>query len=251
MTNLTFVFGENNLRVEMVNNEPWFVNKDACSILGIKKYRDALVRIDEDEKSLVTVQTNGGKQKLTAVNEYGLYNLIFMSRKKEARDFKRWVTHEVLPSIRKDGGYMVVKEGETDADIMARALLIAKSTIERKDKLLQEKEQILIEQQPKVILANAITANKDSIRISELAKIITQAGYTIGQNKLFDWMRVNGYLGTRGDKRNEPMQRYIEQGLFEIDKYNFFDQGEVERIAKTVKVTGKGQEYFINKFIIN
>lgn len=251
MTNLTFVFGENNIRVEMVNNEPVFIAKDVCQAIGISKYRDTLAKLDADEYVYVSVNTNKGSRQMTAVNEYGLYNLIFSSRKQEAREFKRWVTHEVLPSIRKDGGYMVVKEGETDADIMARALLIAKSTIERKDKLLQEKEQILIEQQPKVILANAITANKDSIRISELAKIITQAGYTIGQNKLFDWMRVNGYLGTRGDKRNEPMQRYIEQGLFEIDKYNFFDQGEVERIAKTVKVTGKGQQYFINKFIIN
>lgn len=251
MTNLTFVFRENNVRVEMVKNEPWFMVREVCEILGIKNHRDALSRLEHDEKVSLNVETSGGRQNINFINEYGVYNLVFASRKPEAREFKRWVTHEVLPSIRKDGGYMVVKEGETDADIMARALLIAKSTIERKDKLLQEKEQILIEQQTKVILANAITANKDSIRISELAKIITQAGYTIGQNKLFDWMRVNGYLGTRGDKRNEPMQRYIEQGLFEIDKYNFFDQGEVERIAKTVKVTGKGQEYFINKFIIN
>lgn len=180
---------------------------------------------------------------MTIVSESGVYALVFTSRKPEAKQFKRWVTHEVLPSIRKNGGYIANQENLTPEQIVANALIVAKNIITEKDKLLEA-------QRPKVLFADAVSASKSSILIGELAKILKQNGIEIGQNRLFEWLRVNGYLISRkGTDYNMPTQYSMELGLFEVKETTITHSDGHISVSKTAKVTGKGQLYFVNKFI--
>ena len=230
-------FGQ--IRTVTINNEPYFVASDICKALELSNPTVALERLDEDERSKFNLGRQG---EANIVNEYGLYNLILASRKKESKRFKRWITHDVLPSIRKTGGYISGQETMTDAELMAKALLVANKQIEQRNKQIEE-------MQPKAIFADAVSASKTSILIGDLAKIICQNGIQIGQKRLFEWLRQNGYLIKSGSSKNMPMQRYVEQGLFEVKESNVCNPDGSVRVTKTTKITGKGQLYFINKFL--
>ena len=223
------------------DGQPWFVAKDICDSLGIGKYRDALSRLDDDERGSVLVDTPGGPQTVGTVSEAGFYKLVMRSRKPEAKAFQRWVTHEVLPAIRRTGGYMVAKEDETPEQIMARAVLVAQDTIER-----QKRE--IAELKPKALFADAVAASDGTCLVGELAKMLKQNGVNIGQNRLFSWLRENGYLGKTGSNRNVPTQRSMEQGLFRIKETAVTHSDGHVTINRTPKVTGKGQRYFIEAF---
>jgi len=233
-------FGE--IRIVEKNKEPWFVASDICKALEIKNATQAVSRLDEDERSMFNIGRQG---EANIVNEYGLYNLILVSRKPEAKQFKRWITHEVIPSIRKNGGYIANQENLTPEQIVANALIVAQNIIAEKDKLLEE-------QKPKVLFADAVSASKTSILVGELAKILKQNGIDIGQNRLFEWLRKKSYLISRkGTDYNMPTQYSMERGLFEIKETTITHSDGHISVSKTVKVTGKGQQYFVNKFLQN
>ncbi|MDE6117284.1 MAG: phage antirepressor [Duncaniella sp.] len=254
MTNQIKIFNNpqfGDVRVTVTeNNEPMFCLADVCKALELKNVSDVKSRLKQNGVGTTEViDSLGRSQQATFISEANLYKCIFQSRKPEAEKFQDWVCDEVLPSIRKTGGYIVAKDDESPEDIMARAVLVAQATIERQAKLLAEQSARIEEDAPKVAFANAIVASKSSCLIGELAKLITQNGKAIGQNRLFVWMRKNGYLGTRGEQYNIPHQQYIEQGLFELKKGVRSGSDGVMKTTITPKVTAKGQQYFINKFL--
>ena len=222
------------------NGEPWFVAKDVCNALSLD--HTATRRLDDDEKGLRSTQTPGGIQPLMYVNEPGFYSLVLKSRKPEAKRFQRWVTHEVLPAIRKDGGYMVARKDETPEETMARAVLIAQATIDRQSKQIEEMK-------PKAVFADAVSVSSSTILVGDLAKILKQNGYDIGGNRLFSLLREQGYLcKQKGAMWNMPTQRSMEMGLFEVKETAVTHSDGHVTINKTPKVTGKGQIYFINRY---
>ncbi len=237
-------------RTAGTSEEPLFCLADVCKAIGIVNARNVKERLDGDDVRLMdTIDSLGRTQQATFVTESGLYDVIIRSDSENAKPFRKWVTSEVLPSIRKTGGYITAKADETDADIMARALIVAQETLKRRDERIKALETEREQDKPKVAFANAIEASKSSCLIGELAKILTQNGYTIGQNRLFEWMRNNGYLGTKGERYNIPNQQYVEQGLFELKKGVRSGNDGVMHTTITPKITGKGQSYFINKFL--
>lgn len=222
------------------DGEPMFVAKDICAALEIKNSRDALARLDDDEKGVVLTDTPGGEQQVQAVNEAGLYVLVLGSRKPQAKAFKRWVTHEVLPAIRRDGGYMAARD-ETPEETMARALVIAQTTIDRQKNRISELE-------PKAIFADAVAASDGTCLVGELAKMLRQNGVNVGQNRLFAMLREDGYLGNVGQNRNVPTQRAMDLGLFRIKETAVTHSDGHVTINRTPKVTGKGQIYFVKRY---
>jgi len=227
------------------NGEPWFVAADVCAALEIVNSRDAMTRLDSDEKGVVSTDTLGGKQEVSIVNESGLYALVLGSRKPEAKAFKRWITHEVIPTIRKTGGYVAndelfVKTYLPNADEATAALF--RSTLEAVRNLNAKIEA----DKPKVLFASAVETSHTSILVGELAKLIRQNGVEIGQNRLFDWLRNNGYIMKR---ENIPTQYSMERGLMEIRETTVNLPNGAVRVNKTPKITGKGQTYFINRFL--
>ena len=222
------------------DGEPMFVAKDICAALEIKNSRDALARLDDDEKGVVLTDTPGGEQQVQAVNESGLYVLVLGSRKPQAKAFKRWVTHEVLPAIRRDGGYMAARD-ETPEETMARALVIAQTTIDRQKNRISELE-------PKAIFADAVAASDGTCLVGELAKMLRQNGVNVGQNRLFAMLREDGYLGNVGQNRNVPTQRAMDLGLFRIKETAVTHSDGHVTINRTPKVTGKGQIYFVKRY---
>lgn len=237
-------FGE--IRTVSINDEPWFVASDICRALDIQNVTQAVQKLDDDERSMFNIGRQGNAN---CVNEYGLYSLVLASRKPEAKKFKRWITHEVIPSIRKHGGYIAGQESMTDDQLLAKALLVAQSKIAERDQIIAQKQERIEQMRPKALFADAVSASKHSILIGDLAKLICQNGYQIGQKRLFQWMRENGYLMTQGSSYNRPKQRYVEQGLFEIKESTINNPDGSVRITITPKVTGKGQVYFVNKFL--
>lgn len=240
-----FNFNENQVRTVLINNEPWFVAKDVCEILEITNPTMALQRLDNDERA----KFNLGRQGETnIVNEPGLYTLILGSRKPEAKQFKRWITHEVIPAIRKHGAYMTPETIEkvlTDPDTIIK---LATNLKEERAKRMAA-EALVEKQKPKVVFAKAVETSDDTILIGQLAKILAQNGVKIGQNRLFQWMRDNGYLGKKGAHYNEPTQYSMDLGLFEVKERTVNNPDGSIRITRTTKVTGKGQIYFVNKFL--
>lgn len=246
-----FSYEGNEVRTVDKSGEVWWVLKDVCSVLDIANSRDAAARLDEDEKDDVGItDAIGRKQKTTVISESGLYNVIMLSRKPEAKMFKRWVTHDVLPSIRKHGGYIATNPDDTDADIMAKAVLIAQKTIdEQKSRISALHEQIECNQ-PKVLFADAVSVSNSTILIGELAKILKQNGVEIGQNRLFEKLRNDGFLIRRkGTDYNAPTQKSMELGLFKVKETAVARSNGSVTINKTTKVTGKGQQYFVNMFL--
>lgn len=237
-----FEYQSNKVRTVDMDGAPWFVLKDVCEVLGLGNSRMVSDRLDEDEKGVSKIDTLGGVQNVTIINESGLYNVILRSDKPEAKPFRKWVTSEVLPSIRKTGGYIAGQESMSDSELMAKALLVAKRQIDAKTAQIEEMT-------PKAVFADAVAASKTSILIGELAKILRQNGVEdMGQQRLFEWMRNNGFLIRRkATDRNMPTQRAIEQGLMEVKETTICHSDGHTSISKTPKVTGKGQVYFVNR----
>lgn len=232
------------VRTVVIDNEPWLVGKDVAEILGYKNQRDALAKhVDDDDKGVAKCDTLGGKQDLTIINESGMYALVFGSKLPSAKRFKHWVTSEVLPTIRKTGGYNI-KDSYMIDDPVERA----KRWIEE-ETTRQEQAKQLEEQRPMVVFANAVSASDTSILMGGLAKLICQNGVNIGQKWLFQWMRENGWLIKSGTEKNMPTQKAMNMKLFEVKEGSYVDGQGVNRITRTTKVTGKGQVYFVNKFL--
>lgn len=229
-------FGQ--IRTVTIDNKPWFVASDVANALGYSNSRDAIARHCKGVAKHDT-PTSSGTQSISYINEGDVYRLIMKSKLPSAERFESWVMDEVLPSIRKSGGYIAGQEEMSDTELMAKALLVAQKQIEERNK------QIEI-MQPKAVFADAVATSKSSILIGELAKMICQNGINIGQNRLFRWLRENGYLMNNS---NMPKQRYVEQGLFEIKESSINNPDGSIRVTRTTKVTGKGQVYFINKFL--
>ena len=241
-----FDFKGEQVTVLQKDGEPWFVARNVTDVLGLD--RTAIRRIDEEEKDMHSTHTPGGNQSMAIISEAGLYELIFASKKEEAKHFKRWVTKEVIPSIRKYGAYMTpetIEQALTDPDTIIR---LATDLKEERAKRMAA-EVLIQKQQPKVLFADAVQTSQTSILVGQLAKLITQNGYDIGQNRLFSWLRQNGYLGKKGAHYNEPTQYAVERGWFEVIERTVNEPNGSVRITRTTKVTGKGQIYFINKFL--
>ena len=237
-------FGE--IRTAGTADNPMFCLADVCQAIGINNSRAVKGRLDEDDVSLIdTIDNLGRTQQVTFVTESGLYDVIIRSDSEQAKPFRRWVTREVLPAIRKTGSYNIQQMSRKEL-----AMMIVKAEEEKEALMLENKrkDDQLEEQKPKVVFADAIVGSQSSCLIGELAKILTQNGYEIGQNRLFAWLRANHYLGTVGEYYNIPCQKYLEMGLFELKKNVHSQNGQMVTTI-TPKVTGKGQQYFINKFL--
>ncbi len=237
-----------NIRVAGDSDNPMFCLSDVCGILGLTT-KGVNQRLEKGVISNYPLETAGGTQQALFVNEDGLYDVILDSRKPEARQFRKWITSEILPSIRRTGGYMTYKENETPEELMARALKLANDTLKKKDEQIQIQRQKLLDQSAKVLFAEAVTASSKSCLIRELASIICQNGIDMGEKRLFAWMRDNGYLCKMGESRNLPTQKSMEMGLFVIKKTTITDPKGTVLIYNTAKVTSKGQIYFTNKFL--
>lgn len=236
------------IRTIEVDGTPWFVANDVAYALGYNNPRKAVL----DHCKGVTKRdtpTSGGMQQISYINEGDMYRLIMKSKLPSAERFEAWVVDEVLPSIRKHGGYISGQDTLSDDELMARALQVAQRKIEERDRVIEQQSRKIELDKPKTIFADAVKASETSILIGDLAKIISQNGVSIGQNRLFEWLRENGYLIKYGNSRNMPTQRSMEMGLFEIKESTHQNPDGSVRITRTPKVTGKGQIYFINKFL--
>lgn len=229
--------------------EPWFVLKDCMSILDLGNPTETVKMFDEDEFSTTEViDSIGRRQQAYIISEPGLCRLVMRSRKPEAKEFQRWVTHEVLPQIRKTGGYIPTSESDSDEDIMARAVLVAQKTIDRKNQQLQAKDAQIKMLEPKARFADAVAASDGTCLVGELAKMLRQNGMDIGQNRLFRLLQADGYLGKSGSNRNVPTQRAMDLGLFRIKETTVTHADGHTTVSRTPKVTGKGQRYFIDRY---
>ena len=245
-----FNYQDQQVRTVVKDGQPWFVAKDVCNVLSHSNHKVAVSRLDEDEVSKVYLTDSLGRnQKTIVVNEAGLYSLILTSNKPEAKQFKRWITHEVIPTIRKTGGYVAndelfIQTYLPQADENTK--LLFKTTLHT----MKEQSKQIETMKPKVIFAEAVESSESSVLVGELAKIIQQNGVDIGPNKLFQWLRDNGYLiRKKGESFNLPTQRSMDMGLFEIKKRTVNNIDGSIRTTRTPKVTGKGQIYFVNKFM--
>ena len=242
-------FGQ--VRTVIIDDEPWFAGKDVAAALGYSNTKDALARhVDTDDKRGSRITTPSGTQEMTIINESGLYSLILSSKLPTAKKFKRWVTSEVLPAIRKTGGYIPAASDMSDEEIMAKALLIGKRTIEQQKERIKALEADKDRMRPKEIFADAVATSNTSILIGDLAKILKGNGINIGQKRLFAWMRDHGFLiKQKCVSYNMPTQRSMEMGLFQVKEGSYVGSDGTMKITRTTKVTGKGQQYFINIFL--
>lgn len=222
------------------DGEPWFVARDVLAVLEVD--RTALRKLDDDEKGVDSIHTLGGDQTATVVSEPGFYKLVLRSRKPEAKRFQRWVTHEVLPALRRDGAYVASDGTEDDATLMARALMAAQRTIDRNRRELDELR-------PKALFADAVAASDGTCLVGELAKMLRQNGVDLGQNRLFAYLRDNGFLGKAGSNYNVPTQRAMDMGLFRIKETAITHSDGHVTVNRAPKVTGKGQRYFIDRLM--
>ena len=244
-----FDFKGQQVRTVVVDNEPMFVGKDVADILGYQNgSRDVNTHVEEEDRLKYQIGTSGQAREMTIINESGLYSLVISSKLPTAKEFKHWVTHEVLPSIRKHGAYMTpetIEKAIYDPDFIINLATQLKDEQAKTAALKADNETM----KPKALFADAVATSHTSILIGDLAKLIRQNGVDIGQNRLFAWLREHGYLIGSGDRRNMPTQRAMDLGLFDIKERTFQNPDGSVRITKTTKVTGKGQQYFINKFL--
>ena len=233
-------FGD--IRTVQLNNEIYFVGKDVATALGYANPKNAVpTHVSEEDKLSTQIEYAGQRREVTVINESGLYALIFGSKLGSAKRFKRWVTSEVLPSIRKTGGYQMAQP--PGKELLALAVLEAQKTIEQQNNEIERMK-------PKEIFADAVSTSHTSILIGDLAKLLKQNGVETGQKRLFEWLRENSYLIKRkGADWNMPTQKAMELGLFEVKESTVNNPDGSVRINRTTKVTGKGQQYFINKFL--
>lgn len=237
-----FNFENHEVRSLLINSEPWFVGKDVADVLGYADTNQAIRKhVDNEDRLTRRFDGTGQSRDMTIINESGLYSLVLSSKLPSAKKFKRWVTSEVLPALRKTGQYQVKEL--SGSELMAKALIEAQSVLAAKDKQIQEMK-------PKVVFADAVATSHTSILVGELAKILKQNGIDMGQKRLFAWLREKGYLIKRqGTDYNMPTQKAMDLGLFEIKEGSYVNGSGVNITTKTPKVTGKGQQYFINKFL--
>ena len=237
------------IRISVINSEPWFVGKDVAEILGYQRTADAIrTHVDSEDKGVGEIQTPGGTQTMTVINESGLYSLILSSKLPTAKRFKRWVTGEVLPAIRKHGAYLTEQKVE---EILTNPDTIIKLATRLKEEREARKQAEALNEanRPKVIFAEAVSTSKDGILVGMLAKLLHQNGVKIGQNRLFQWLRDKGYLMKRGVDKNMPTQRSKELGLFNVKERVVGNPDGSIRLTRTPVVTGKGQVYFVQKFL--
>lgn len=237
-----FNFENHEVRSLLLNNEPWFVGKDVADVLGYTDTNQAIRKhVDNEDRLTRRFDGTGQSRDMTIINESGLYSLVLSSKLPSAKKFKRWVTSEVLPTLRKTGQYQVKEL--SGQELMAKALIEAQSVLAAKDKVIEEMK-------PKALFADAVATSHTSILVGELAKILKQNGIDMGQKRLFAWLREKGYLIKRqGTDYNMPTQKAMELGLFEIKEGSYVNGSGVNITTKTPKITGKGQQYFINKFL--
>lgn len=237
-----FNFENHEVRSLLLNNEPWFVGKDVADVLGYADTNQAIRKhVDNEDRLTRRFDGTGQSRDMTIINESGLYSLVLSSKLLSAKKFKRWVTSEVLPTLRKTGQYQVKEL--SGSELMAKALIEAQNVLAAKDKQIEEMK-------PKALFADAVATSHTSILVGELAKILKQNGIDMGQKRLFAWLREKGYLIKRqGTDYNMPTQKAMELGLFEIKEGSYVNGSGVNITTKTPKVTGKGQQYFINKFL--
>ena len=241
-------FGE--IRTSVVNSEPMFCLSDICKSLGLSQPSKVKERLNEKGVRTIPTLTSGGEQNLLYINEPNLYKVIFQSRKESAERFTDWVTSEVLPSIRKNGGYIAGQEALSDDELLSKALLVANNKIAERDKIIEQKQARIEQMKPKAIFADAVATSRTSILIGDLAKLSCQNGYQIGQKRLFEWLRNNGYLCKRkGTQWNMPTQKSMDLGLFEVKESVHVNSNGCNIVTRTPKATGKAQIYFVNKFL--
>ena len=245
------IFNYNSVEVRTIQNdgEPWFVLRDVCNVLGLGTPARVAERLDPDEVSQTHITDSMGRQQeTTIINESGLYNVILRSDKPEAKPFRKWVTSEVLPTIRRHGMYAT-------PDTVEKMLADPDTTIKLLETIKQERAaRMALEakaeaDKPKVLFADAVSASHTSILVGDLAKLLRQNGVEIGQNRLFSFQREKGYLCSQGERYNLPTQRSMDRGWFQVKETTINQPNGSVRITRTVKVTGKGQQYFINLFL--
>lgn len=230
-----FKYNGKDVRTIQKGGEPWWVLKDVCEVLGLSSPHKVFERLDEDEKGRNQIPTLGGEQEMTVVNESGLYNVILRSDKPEAKPFRKWVTSEVLPSIRKNGGYIANQENLTPEQIVANALIVAQNIISQKDKQIEQMK-------PKAEFFDAVADSRTAISMNEVSKVLGIKGY--GRNNLFEFLRNNGIL----DRWNVPYQRYIDCGWFRVIEQKYTRQGEPCVTTKTL-VYQKGVDAIRKKIL--
>lgn len=229
--------------------EPWFVLKDCMSILDLGNPTETVKMFDKDEFSTTEVIDSIGRRRQTyIISEPGLYRLVMKSRKPEAKEFQRWVTHEVLPQIRRTGGYIPTTDADDDMTILAKAVMIGQRTMEAQKQRIAEQQTRIVELEPKARFADAVAASDGTCLVGELAKMLRQNGMDIGQNRLFRLLQADGYLGKSGSNRNVPTQRAMDLGLFRIKETTVTHADWHTTVSRTPKVTGKGQRYFIDRY---
>lgn len=246
----TFMYDEQAVRTLFDSKgEVFFVGNDVAKLLGYSNYRNAVINhVDTEDKQRTQIEDAGQSREMTIINESGLYSLILSSKLPTAKQFKRWVTSEVLPNIRKHGTHMT---SETIEKVLAdpdTIIQIATQLKEERAKRMQA-EVVIEQQKPQVLFAKAVETSETSILVGQLAKLLTQNGINIGQNRLFAWLRDNGYLGKKGAHYNEPTQYAVERGWFEVVERTVPKPDGSVIVSRTTKVTGKGQIYFINKLL--
>lgn len=236
------------VRAVTLDGEPWFVAADVCRALGLGNSSMAVSKLDEDEKGISSIDTLGGEQKLGIVNEPGLYTLVLSSRKPEAKAFKRWITHEVIPAIRKTGGYIAAKPDETPEEIMARALVVANETLARHKQQLEAANAKIKADAPKVLFAETVQKAEGDILVRQLAKLMVQRGYDIGEQRLYEILRRDGFVIKANAKdKNMPTQKSVDMGLMRSIERTI-GGAEKTLIKLTTVITPKGQLYFLNKY---
>ena len=235
-----FLFNDQQVRTVVRDGEPWFVGKDVASILGYRDTADALKKhVDLEDKGVGEMPTPGGKQKVKIINESGLYSLIVSSKLPTAKDFKRWVTSEVLPTIRKHGAYMdmdVIEKTLTNPDFIIQ---LATTLKEEKQRRMEAEAKIAADEH-KVDFYNAVGSTSATLTVERFAKLVTEKlGIQTGRNRMFQWLRKNGFL----QANNMPYQRYINNGWFKT--YEVIKAGHAFTVPS---ITGKGQQKLFEKF---
>lgn len=239
------------LRATQIDCEVWFAATDVAKALGYRDANQITRALDDDEKRWsegTLSECTHSHLGIRLINESGLYRVLMRSQRPEAIPFQRWLAHEVVPEIRRNGGYIATSPEDSDADIMARALLIAQKTIDRKNELIALHEATIEDMKPKALFADAVADSDGTCLIGELAKMMCQNGLEIGQNRLFKLLQRDGYLGKSGSNRNVPTQRSMDMKLFRIKETAVTHSDGRVTINRTPKVTGKGQAYFIGRY---